>query len=324
MFRAIKLLCLILACAVSSPAADCSTCHPAEAKLHAASAHASALNAPAASLFVAKLPDHPLSEAPNGYSYEYAKYFGGVNVAVRRGTATLTAPLVWIFGSGRQGQTPVLSYNGHFLEHRVSYYGAAGYGITIGQESGVSANARKALGWQQSDAEALACFSCHSSVVNLDAKNRDLTNLTPGVTCIRCHSGAEEHAAGHGHAANPGKLDHVAQVQLCGECHRTKPASATADPIGNVRFQPLRLMMSMCFRKSAMACTTCHAAHRDAVRSQPDLYNEICKNCHANQTAHTTKLRSDDCLSCHMPKVSPSPGLTFTDHFIRASILKIN
>ena len=87
--------------------------------------------------------------------------------------------------------------------------------------------------------------------------------------------------------------------------------------IANVRFQPLRLMKSRCFLKSNIACTTCHPAHRDAQRDAPDWYNGRCLGCHANQTAHIAREKSGNCIGCHMPKVSPAPALTFTDHFIR-------
>jgi hypothetical protein len=293
-------------------AADCATCHPAEAKLHSQSAHASALMPPVGSPFATHLPNKPLGEAADGYSFVYRRTLDGMEVTAQRGSDNATAPLVWIFGSGRQGQTPVLSFHGTFIEHRVSYYDSSGYGITIGQENGISANAKKALGWAQSLTDARKCFHCHST-----SASDDLTSLTPGVQCIRCHRGAEDHAEGHGLPVNPGKLEHVAQVQLCGECHRLKPPSGDDENIGNVRFQPLRMMKSACYRNSEIKCTTCHPAHRNAQRDVPDVYNAKCLDCHPSQRAHITAEKSDNCIACHMPKVNPAPALTFTDHFIR-------
>ncbi len=293
-------------------AADCAACHPSETKLHFESAHASALMAPSGSMFVRHLPDKPLGEAANGYLFEYRQTPDGLYAIVQRGSDRVIAPIAWIFGSGHQGQTPVLKYDGHFVEHRVSLYSATGYGITIGQENGVSSSAKEALGWVQSHAEARTCFNCHATSVS-----PDLTRLTPGVQCIRCHAGAEEHANGDGTPVNPGKLDHRAQVQLCGACHRLKPPSGNENDIANVRFQPLRLMKSACFLKSDIECTTCHPAHRNAQRDAPDSYNRQCLACHATQTRHIAPEKSGNCISCHMPRVSPAPALTFTDHFIR-------
>ena len=310
-------LALLAPLAVTAANPDCAGCHPAEAKLHAVSAHNSALMAPGDSAFAAHLPRKPLAEAANGFFFEYTRTpAGGLDTTIARGGGSaadrLTAPILWIFGSGRQGQTPMVRYQGRFIEHRVSLYTATGYGITIGQENGVSASAEKALGWAQTDQEAHTCFNCHATGVSAD-----FASLTPGVQCVRCHAGAEAHARGGGVPVNPGKLDHLAQVQLCGTCHRLKPPSGNDADIANVRFQPLRLMKSACFAKSAIACTTCHPAHRNAQRDDPDGYNRKCLDCHANQTAHVAQQKSGDCIQCHMPKVSPAPALTFTDHFIR-------
>jgi hypothetical protein len=294
-------------------AADCATCHPTEAKLHSQSAHASALMEPKGSSFVSHLSGKPLGEAVGGYAFTYHQTLGGIDATVERGSDSATAPIVWIFGAGRQGQTPVLSYRGSLIEHRVSFYNANGYGITIGQENGISASATKALGWTESASDARQCFGCHST-----SANSDLTSLIPGVQCIRCHAGAEDHANGQGRPVNPGKLEHAAQVQLCGECHRLKPISGNDNDIGNVRFQPLRLMKSACFLNGNIECTTCHPAHRNAQHDRPEVYNQACLGCHKNQIAHVAREQSGDCIACHMPKVSPAPALTFTDHFIRA------
>ena len=311
--RLMKLALAVIALVTSVSAvsaAECVSCHPAQAGLHASSAHAFALMRPAGSLFANRLSGRPLSEGPDGFAFEYNQT--ATEVTARRGSERATSPLVWIFGSGRQGQTPVLYYRGHFIEHRVSYYAATGFGITIGQVNGASADANRALGRVESNGDARLCFNCHATGVS-----RDLARMTPGIQCIRCHSGAEEHAEGKGKVLNPGKLNHREQVELCGECHRLKSPSGDDANIGNVRFQPLRLMKSACFQKSEIECTTCHPAHRNAARGVPDTYNSHCVACHADRSSHVAKVGSADCIGCHMPKVSPAPGLTFTDHFIR-------
>jgi hypothetical protein len=301
-------------------AADCAQCHPEETRLHGQSAHATALMRPSGSLFLSRLPGKPLSEGPGGYSFSYgappdASHLG-VEVTARRGVEGITGTLVWVFGSGRQGQTPVLFDGRSFIEHRVSYYLTTGYGITIGQQNGVSANAKKSLGRVESNADARICFNCHATSVS-----RDLSRMTPGVQCLRCHAGAEEHAEGHGKPVNPGKLNHTAQVQLCGECHRLTPPSGDEESVGNIRFQPLRLMKSQCFKKGGIACTTCHPAHRNADRDANEVYNRRCLSCHTDRSAHVASQKSDDCIRCHMLRVSPAPGLVFTDHFIRVASL---
>jgi hypothetical protein len=293
-------------------AADCATCHPAEARLHFQSAHASALMTPSESMFIRHLPGNPLGEGASGYFFEYARTPDGVTAIVQRGADSVRAPVVWVLGAGRQGQTPVIHYDGHFIEHRVSLYTATGYGLTIGHENGSSESAAKALGLILSEADARTCFNCHATV-----SGQDLTRLTPGVQCVRCHAGAEEHARGHGTPVNPGTLDHLTQVQLCGACHRLKAPTGDESDIANVRFQPMRLMKSACFRKGNIKCTTCHPAHMNAQRDAPDSYNHRCLVCHTNEAGHIAREKSGNCLDCHMPRVSPAPAFTFTDHFIR-------
>jgi hypothetical protein len=283
---------------------DCVTCHPEESALHASSAHANSLQSYAGSAFATHLSGRPLGESKDGFVFGYS----GSQVTAARGENRMSANIAWIFGSGRQGQTPILQTWGHFIEHRVSYYVSTGYGITIGQKNGASPNAETALGRTLSSEDAHACFACHATV------DRGVTSITPGIACVRCHAGAEKHSLGQGLPVNPGKIDHKAQVFICGECHRLKPPSGNEDDIGNVRFQPLRLMKSACFRKSDIACTTCHAAHRDASH---EGYNQRCLGCHMNASTHTAKLNNTNCVECHMPKATPAPGLTFTDHYIR-------
>jgi hypothetical protein len=113
---------------------DCATCHPEESALHARSAHFSSLQPFAGSPFATHLSGKPLGESKDGFVFEYS----GSQVNAARGENRMSANIAWIFGSGRQGQTPVLQTWGHFIEHRVSYYVSTGYGITIGQKNVVT------------------------------------------------------------------------------------------------------------------------------------------------------------------------------------------
>ncbi len=305
-----------LFCLAQTPfarAADCATCHPAEAKSQARTAHASALMPANQSAFAAHLPDHPLAEAANGYMFTYQRTPVGIMATAARGADSAQGLIAWVFGSGTRGQTPLLSFGGKYLEHRVSFYTESGkYGITTGQDNGVSPNAAKALGATQSTGDLKSCFACHATGSILDP-----ATFIPGVQCGRCHAGAEEHAAGHGKPVNPGKLDHAAQVQLCGTCHRTTPQPGNDDPVVNVRFQPLRLMKSPCYLQGGIACNTCHTAHVDARRGDPTYYNGKCASCHGEEKQHVASKGNADCIGCHMPRSRPGPSLEFTDHYIR-------
>ncbi len=300
-----------------APAAECLTCHPAEARAHAGTAHASALMPVRQSAFASHLPDHALGEAVNGFLFTYQLAPVGLVATAARGSERAEGLIQWVVGSGRRGQTPLVTSHDRTFEHRVSFYAATGkYGITTGQPNGASANAIAALGFPEDDHDLKACFNCHATGTPADP-----ATFSPGIQCARCHAGAEQHALGHGLPVNPGKLDSAAQVQLCAACHRSTPQPGNDLAFVNVRFQPLQLMKSRCYLEGRIACTTCHVAHADARRNDPAFYNAKCLACHGAQpqriAQHTAKQQSSDCISCHMPRSRPHPALEFTDHFIR-------
>ncbi len=299
-------------------AAECVTCHPAEARSQAQTAHASALLPVPRSTFAGNLlqgprAGTPLLEAPGGFALTYRSSPHGLIATSQKGADRAEGLIQWVFGSGRRGQTPLIAAAGQFLEHRVSYYAETGqYGITTGQENGVSPDALHALGIVQSEKDLKSCLNCHAS-----GSLTDLATFQPGIQCARCHAGAEAHAQGHGVPVNPGKLDPLAQVQLCGTCHRVAPQPGHDNETSNVRFQPLRLMKSRCFLQGKINCVTCHVAHHDARRDDPAFYNGKCQSCHPNQQRHIAAQKSNNCTGCHMPRRRPHPLLEFTDHFIR-------
>lgn len=313
-------LCVLTACfavvgqnSIPDPEA-CAGCHPAETKLHERSRMAHAMMPALQSAFGENLPDQPLRESGDGYSFLYRRTLSEIEVTAQRGMDTATGLIEWVLGAGAQGQTPLVETSGGVAESRVSYFPQMHqYGITIGQNAGASPNAVAALGQKQSNHELQACLGCHSSAIT-----RDLQPVVPGVQCQRCHLGAEQHANDtNRHPLNPGKLSASAQVHFCGNCHRFQPPTSDT-ALENVRFQPLRLMKSQCFIKSGrLACTTCHVAHQDAVRNRPAFYNEKCLSCHRSPAAHVDARQTRDCIGCHMPYVQIHPALRFTDHYIR-------
>jgi hypothetical protein len=228
-------------------------------------------------------------------------------VQARRGQDSAAGVIDWVFGAGQQGQTPLVRLGASFLEHRISYYPEAGrFDLTMGHRSGISESAADALGQGRSRGEVAKCMSCHATRIS-----NDLQPLIAGIQCVRCHPGADEHARGQGKPLNPGKLKPSSQLAFCGNCHRSQvPPKDEQDPM-NVRFQPLRLQMSRCFSSGGVSCTTCHAAHVDAIREVPEYYNAKCVACHLEQTG------KGNCIGCHMPRESPHSILSFTDHYIR-------
>ena len=307
---------LVVVCAAASRAeqiADCATCHPAESKLHTKTRMSHAMRRAFESGFAQNLPEQPLRESGDGFAFTYRREGNGIEVSAMRGSSQAQGLIEWVLGAGAQGETPLVRSVEGVRESRVSYFPQLHqYGITIGQEPGASADAEAALGLKKAGRDLRECVGCHSSAVT-----SDFEPVTAGVQCARCHLGAEEHARGGTKPPlNPGKLSGPQQVQFCGNCHRNKPPVDDAQ-LENLRFQPLRLMKSRCFASGKLACTTCHVAHQDARRNDPDFYNATCHACHDGQRFHADARQRGDCIGCHMPYVELHPALHFTDHFIR-------
>lgn len=289
----------------------CRSCHPAQVEQHRATRHARSLRPITTTEFWKNLPDGPIAEARNGYQLHYQRTDEGVRVLAERGPERLTAAIEWAFGAGAQGVTPLLRRGDRFYEHRISFYPPAGrFDLTLGHSPGPSASAEAALGIGQPRETLRQCLGCHASIEENNRSERTTAVRTPGVDCSRCHDGAERHATMQSPVGNPRRLSPQAEVALCAACHRLTPPGRANDPL-NIRFQPLRLLRSACYEKGGVRCSTCHPAHQDRAQKAA-FYRSRCLNCHPQQA------RKGDCLPCHMPRSSPAPYLTFTDHWIRA------
>ena len=323
-----RFLALLLAlgtpCAVAgSGGQECAGCHSAEMKLHAGTRMARAMLPVGDSEFGKHLPDRALREPGHGFEFSFGREWLGVTMTAERGSERAQGVIEWVMGAGAQGQTPLVKASeGRTLESRISYFPQLGqYGITIGQPGGASASADAALGMVQSKRALEACIGCHSTGMTTGITTGSTAQFEPGVQCARCHAGADGHARAKGApVGNPGKMTAREQVALCGGCHRLT-APVDDSQLENVRFQPLRLEKSRCFGSGKLACTTCHAAHQDARRTDPEFYNAKCRSCHggggAEKAGHVDARAAGDCIGCHMPYVELHPALKFTDHYIR-------
>ncbi len=295
-------------------AGNCVTCHPAEVRQHETTAHAHAMLPALKSAMGENLPSQPLHESAGGFQFSYRREGNGISVSAFRGTERAEGLIEWVMGAGVQGQTPLVRTAQGLDESRVSYFPQLHqYGITVGHPAGISSSADAALGFGLGPKPMERCFGCHTT----GGYTKDLQPIDPGVGCARCHSGAAAHAEGRGRPFNPGKLDAKAQVLFCGNCHRSAVLPSQVNDLENVRFQSYRLMKSACFATGKLACTTCHPAHRDAVRENHAFYIAKCVTCHPGTSAHADGLEKGDCIACHMPRVAIHPALKFTDHYIR-------
>ena len=225
----------------------------------------------------------------------------------------------WAFGAGAKAITWVSQIGDDTIaEHGLTFYAATkSLGLTPGHTTSAD------LVYRTFDpvATALRCFRCHSTgPITLAARFR-VQPSEPGVHCEACHGPGRAHAESGGTAAiqNPKRLRAVQLNALCGGCHRQ--ASDLDDDRDwsngwNVRHEPSYLHRTACFRNSAgaLSCVTCHDPHQP-LKAAPSAYDAKCAGCHA-KVRHTTDVGSRTCVGCHMPQVSISANLKFTNHWI--------
>jgi len=316
-------------------AAACASCHAQKSDSHLQAAMGHALRKPTES---AVLRSHPrMTFQARQFSYEIVTDSQQSVYRVTDGKETFSEPILYAFGNAHVAQTYVFRHGGKLYEGRVSYYSAIdGLDWTIGDVLNPPPSLEQAAGRDIDGDEARNCFTCHATAALINGKLQ-LDRMIPGVTCEACHGPGEKHAVaqlletGDNSAIfNPMKLDPESLSQeFCGACHRGVDTVAMMPDLGgisNVRFQPYRLFNSRGHdpKDSHLACTACHDPHLDLKENEAGN-DSHCKVCHeargAAQNGAASKrcpLRSDKCVTCHMPKVElPGAHFKFTDHRIR-------
>ena len=323
----------------------CTRCHIQKARFHTGMENA--LLMPKDS---AVLRSHPRMTFRAGqYSYEISADSGQAFFKVTDGKQTILEPIAYVFGSAHVAQTYVLRRGGKLFEGRVSYYsGIDGLDWTIGDVLNSPPSLEEALGRDIESDEARNCFSCHGTSAVTNGK-LDLSRLTMGASCEACHGPGTKHIAaissGSGETLyifNPKVLDaDTLSQEFCGSCHRSADTVGMMPDLGginNVRFQPYRMLNSRGHdsRDSHFRCTACHDPHVD-LNQDAASYNSNCIGCHAprmtanattgkqisskptaSRNGKTCPIASDQCVSCHMPKIElPGAHFKFTDHRIR-------
>lgn len=78
--------------------------------------------------------------------------------------------------------------------------------------------------------------------------------------------------------------------------------------------------------KNALTCVTCHNPHISVKQTGTESFNKSCQGCHSkskdplcSEKPEALKLKSNDCVSCHMPASGATdiPHVSVHDHFIR-------
>lgn len=312
---------------------NCATCHPAETAAFPQTGMSRALESVKDCVILKQHPE--LSATIGGYHYEITRQGDETRYSVTDGKNKISVLILWAFGQGAVGQTYVFERDGRLFESRVSYFTELnGLDLTMGAANRAPSNLDEAAGRLMSATETRDCFGCHSTGLVLSDKMHP-DQLTPGIQCARCHTGAQQHAqaasTGDVRLAAIQKLSQLSTEEIsdfCGQCHRTWSQIATDGPhtILNVRFQPYRLTSSKCYDAvdPRIRCTACHNPHHD-LETKPAAYDAKCLACHSTAatpptpaSAHICRVSRTNCVSCHMPKTElPGAHYQFSDHRIR-------
>jgi hypothetical protein len=282
------------------------------------------------------------------WSYQYRN--GELHIARTARGETEECIAEYAFGSGHHATTFVSVIDPAIpaiLEHRLTYYTQPGaLGITPGQIAYPPPPGLTDRGLVLPPEDASRCFHCHTTVIgSRDGQGIDEATMIPDVSCERCHGPGRTHvaAARRGGAEaelalpfGPDRWTAESLLTLCGACHR-HPAEAGSfvirpEEIHLVRFQPVGLMQSRCYKESggAFSCVTCHDPHARA-SSDRASYDLVCLSCHpsggstaapAGALAQPTRTPCPvsprtRCVECHMPQVDAGQFILFSDHWIR-------
>jgi hypothetical protein len=318
----------------------CSECHPGEAALHHRSGHSRTIRPAAEFAWESQLegrvtedPEHP------GVVWKFSKQDG--QLKTERAAAGIVDRFVidYAFGSGRHATTFVSLLDRDPLhpvcrEHRLSFFAhSQSAGLTPGQSLAGHATGNSETGRVLSTTDALNCFRCNTTVTSdRGSEVLDPATMIPNVSCPRCHGPARSHveAARRGDDAKALRLPFGhggyttnEHLELCGSCHRLpamiRPGAIRVDNPGLVRFQPVGLIESACFKRSnrAVNCVTCHDPHA-RTSSDKTHYETICLSCHgAKEGVSCTVSPRSGCSECHMPRRDVTRGMMMSDHWIR-------
>jgi hypothetical protein len=316
---------------------ECARCHPkiVATQIETPMAHAASLAADSTAL-----REHQrLFRQVGRYGYTISNEEAGNNYNVGDGANSDSEILGWAFGLGNKGQTYVYQRNGSFYESRMSFFRSLqSLDLTPGHSAETPPTLGLAMGRLIDPDTLRRCFGCHATASTTRA-GFNPSRLVLGVHCEACHGPGAKHAElmddeknaeGRQAIFNPRNLGPVAQVDLCGACHRTWYEVHRTRILGveNVRFQPYRLEGSRCWADgdARLTCTACHDPHKP-LNHDAGAYDEKCLACHASSRSQKPSpdhpgracpAAAKNCVTCHMPRVDlPSMHAPFVDHRIR-------
>lgn len=276
-----------------------------------------------------------------------------------------TEHIKYIIGSGHHTNSHIYEKNGYLYQAPITFYTQDKiWDFAPGFSDGYNNRFDRFIGQE--------CMTCHNSFCDQpEGAENKYDWVASGIGCERCHGPGEVHVKlkTQGEVidtskyvdysiVNPGKLDRVAQMNVCQRCHIQGIAVLEPDKThydfkpgqqldtfvnvfiprydgANTKFimasQADRLMQSECYKNSEMTCISCHNPHVSTRVTAIETFNAKCMNCHTfdnevncTLSIHERNKSDNNCSGCHMPE-SPSidiPHVTVTDHLIRVQPTK--
>jgi hypothetical protein len=317
----------------------CRECHPGESAHYSRSGHAQTLRPAAGRALARQLAGLTVvdPELPS-VTWTYALRDGKFTVNRVEAGRVQELPIDFAFGSGHHATTFVTLTRTDptrpvALEHRLTYFARSGtLDVTPGQTLAMPDSAKTPLGLFHMPMETFKCFRCHTTVVSTQGQTTlDPATMVPNVSCERCHGPGRSHVAAARHGAEaedlvmpfgPDRGTADDEMRLCGQCHRHpetgRPERIRRDNPEIVRFQPVGLMQSACYRTSrgALSCVTCHDPHA-RLSTRLSTYEAACLSCHRSAPRATCPVSPQTgCIDCHMPTRDAGQSVLFHDHWI--------
>ena len=322
---------------------DCAECHPGEFASHHRSGHARTLRAAAPTQAARRLDGATFTDPERpAATWRYTLHDAQLSIERREAGEVERFLIDYAFGSGHHATTFVTLTDRTpdrptMIEHRltvIAHEGAPDITPGQGRIRGPNRPGMGPSGRRYTSELTLKCFECHTTVMSdRGPLVLDEATMIPNVGCERCHGPGRAHVqaarrgAGEADLVMPfglGNWTAADELRLCGTCHRLPemgdPAVIRPDNPAIVRFQPVGLMQSACYRQGqgGLSCTTCHDPH---ARTSTDLpaYEAVCLSCHKGPSLTSCKVSPETgCVGCHMPRRDVSRGMMMTDHWIRS------
>jgi hypothetical protein len=324
----------VLFSAAGRGAPVCVTCHPKQTARFLQTGMGNSISAPAL------LAGGQILHERSGSTIDVAVRDGRMFHRLSERGLTAEYPVAYQIGSGKAGRGYIVQVGDYLIQSPAAWYNPHGWDVAPGFVPS------RLLDFDRVMIET--CLFCHAGEARFSEDGRRFVgSALTAITCERCHGPTAAHLQ-HPSAkniVNPAKLPVAARDNVCEQCHlegearilnpgktwRDYRPGEDLEQTGVIYVrkqngqslqavsQAEQLAKSRCVPGSGgkLWCGTCHNPHSQATDRNREV-REVCASCHAtlSQAAHPPG--QSECVSCHMPRVSPNDIIhaAITDHRI--------